>query len=122
MPSPRENGSRLRTAAAATRSSPATSAPRSFPRPVWRPTRAFPSWAASRRTLSPVDMFFHAASDPPERAADPAVRRANLRRIGPLFTPYKLRLGGVLPLIVAPAGLRRGPPVFLPTVVGGGSL
>src|ERR1043166_1615950 len=105
MPSPRENGSRLRTAAAATRSSPATSAPRSFPRPVWRPTRAFPSWAASRRTLSPMGMFFHAASDPPERAADPAVRRANLRRIGPLFTPYKLRLGGVLLLIVASAGL-----------------
>ena len=57
-------------------------------------------------------MFFHAASDPPERAADPAVRRANLRRIGPLFTPYKLRLGGVLLLIVASAGLGVGPRFF----------
>ncbi len=50
-------------------------------------------------------MFFHSAEAPPERAADPAVRRANLRRIGPLFTPYKLRLGGVLLLIVVSAGL-----------------
>src|SRR5207302_4491862 len=41
----------------------------------------------------------------PERPADPAVRRANLRRIGPLFSPYKLRLGGVLLLIVVSAGL-----------------
>src|SRR5947208_11516276 len=49
--------------------------------------------------------FFHPPEAPPERAADPAVRRANLRRIGPLFTPYKLRLGGVLLLIVVSAGL-----------------
>jgi hypothetical protein len=41
-------------------------------------------------------MFFHSAEASPERAADPAVRRANLRRIGPLFAPYKLRLSGVL--------------------------
>src|SRR6059058_6696339 len=52
-----------------------------------------------------MGMFFHSAEAPPERAADPAVRRANLRRIGPLFTPYKLRLGGVLLLIVVSAGL-----------------
>src|SRR5881398_2121426 len=51
-----------------------------------------------------MGMFFHSAEAPPERAADPAVRRANLRRIGPLFTPYKLRLGGVLLLVVS-AGL-----------------
>src|SRR5215207_5913561 len=38
--------------------------------------------------------------DPPERPADPAVRRAYLRRIAALFRPYRLRLGGVLGLIV----------------------
>jgi ATP-binding cassette, subfamily B, bacterial len=35
----------------------------------------------------------------PERPADPAVRRANLRRVFALFTPYRLRLGAVLTLI-----------------------
>jgi ATP-binding cassette, subfamily B, bacterial len=52
-----------------------------------------------------MGMFFHSAEAPPERAADPAVRKANLRRIGPLFAPYKLRLSGVLVLIVVSAGL-----------------
>src|SRR5436190_1158496 len=52
-----------------------------------------------------MGMFFHSADASPERAADPAVRSANLRRIGPLFAPYKLRLGGVLLLIVVSAGL-----------------
>ena len=41
----------------------------------------------------------------PERPADPAVRRANLRRIGRLFAPYKLRLSSVLALIVVSAAL-----------------
>jgi ATP-binding cassette subfamily B protein len=36
----------------------------------------------------------------PERPADPAVRRANLRRIVRLFKPYRLRLASVLALIV----------------------
>src|SRR5215216_6148622 len=36
---------------------------------------------------------------PPERPADPAVRRANLRRVLILFSPYRLRLGAVLALI-----------------------
>src|SRR5438093_1697731 len=43
--------------------------------------------------------------EPPERPADPSVRSANLRRIGRLFLPYKLRLGAVLALIVLSAGL-----------------
>ncbi len=43
--------------------------------------------------------------EPPERPADPAVRRANLRRIGRLFVRYKARLAGVLVLIVLSAGL-----------------
>ncbi len=40
------------------------------------------------------------AAEPAERPADPAVRRANFRRIVALFRPYKLRLGGVLSLIL----------------------
>jgi len=50
-------------------------------------------------------MYFHSAREVPERPADPVVRRANLRRIGPLFTPYKARLGGLLALIVFSAAL-----------------
>jgi ATP-binding cassette subfamily B protein len=52
-----------------------------------------------------MGMFFHSADGVPERPADPEVRRANLRRIGPLFTPYKVRLTGVLLLIVISAAL-----------------
>ena len=64
-----------------------------------------------------MGMFFHSAEAPPERAADPAVRRANLRRIGPLFTPYKVRLGGVLLLIVVSAGLGVIPAFLLKRVL-----
>ena len=39
----------------------------------------------------------------PERPADPAVRRANLRRVRILFSPYRLRLGAVLALIFVSA-------------------
>src|SRR5919204_4337796 len=49
--------------------------------------------------------FWHSVDTAPERPADRAVRRAHLRRIGSLFRPYKLRLGGVLLLIVVSAGL-----------------
>jgi ATP-binding cassette subfamily B protein len=52
-----------------------------------------------------MGMFFHSSDAPAERAADPEVRRANLKRIVRLFVPYKLRLGGVLFLIVVSAGL-----------------
>ncbi|HEV3404747.1 MAG TPA: ABC transporter ATP-binding protein, partial [Gaiellaceae bacterium] len=62
-------------------------------------------------------MFFHSSEAPPERPADPAVRRANLRRIGPLFAPYKLRLGGVLVLIVVSAGLGVVPAFLLRRVL-----
>src|SRR5436190_9943694 len=41
----------------------------------------------------------------PERPADPAVRRANLRRIAGLFRPYRLRLTAVLALILVSAAL-----------------
>jgi ATP-binding cassette subfamily B protein len=52
-----------------------------------------------------MGMFFHSPSAAPERPADPAVRRANLRRIRPLFAPYKRRLAGLLGLIVFTAAL-----------------
>src|SRR5688500_18651964 len=44
-------------------------------------------------------------ADPPERPADPAVRRAYLRRIVRLFRPYRGRLGGVLALILFSSAL-----------------
>jgi ATP-binding cassette subfamily B protein len=62
-------------------------------------------------------MFFHSAEPPPERASDPAVRKANLRRIGPLFSRYKLRLGAVLTLIVVSAGLGVLPAFLLKRVL-----
>jgi ATP-binding cassette, subfamily B, bacterial len=46
-----------------------------------------------------------APSEPPQRPSDPAVRKANLRRIFPLFGPYKARLGAVSALIVFSAAL-----------------
>ncbi len=50
-------------------------------------------------------MFFHSSDAPAERPDDPAVRRANLRRIRPLFSPYKRRLTGLLALIVFTAAV-----------------
>jgi ATP-binding cassette subfamily B protein len=41
----------------------------------------------------------------PERPEDPAVRRANLKRIAALFRAYRARLGAVLLLILLSAGL-----------------
>jgi ATP-binding cassette subfamily B protein len=43
--------------------------------------------------------------DLPKRPQDPAVRRANLRRIARLFRAYRLRLSAVLALILFSAGL-----------------
>src|SRR5881296_2210389 len=64
-----------------------------------------------------MGMFFHSSDAPAERPADPEVRRANLKRIGPLFAPYKLRLGGVLLLIVVSAGLGVVPAFLLKRVL-----
>src|SRR5438309_7661971 len=64
-----------------------------------------------------MGMFFHSSGAPPERPEDPAVRRANLKRIGRLFAPYKLRLGGVLVLIVVSAGLGVVPAFLLKRVL-----
>ncbi|MFO7572037.1 MAG: ABC transporter ATP-binding protein [Gaiellaceae bacterium] len=46
-----------------------------------------------------------APTEPPERPADPAVRRANLKRIVGLFLPYRRRLTGVSGIIVVSAGI-----------------
>jgi ATP-binding cassette subfamily B protein len=64
-----------------------------------------------------MGMFFHTAEEAPERPADPGKRRANLRRIGRLFAPYKLRLGAVLGLIVVSAGLGVLPAFLLKRVL-----
>jgi ATP-binding cassette subfamily B protein len=55
------------------------------------PGRRFESWGA--------------ASEPSERPADPAVRKANLRRIVPLFRAYRARLLAVCALIVLSAAI-----------------
>jgi ATP-binding cassette subfamily B protein len=55
--------------------------------------------------------------EPPERPADPAVRRANLRRVVRLFSPYRARLGGLLGLIVVSAALGVVPAFLLRGVI-----
>src|SRR5919204_1565292 len=55
--------------------------------------------------------------EPPERPADPLVRRANLRRVVALFKAYRLRLGSVLVLIVLSAGLGVVPAFLLRGVI-----
>ena len=62
-------------------------------------------------------MYFHAPRETPERPEDPAKRRANLRRIGPLFRPYKLRLSGLLLLIVGSSALGVLPAFLLKRVL-----
>ena len=57
------------------------------------------------------------ANDPPERPADPAVRKANLHRIIRLFRPYKARLGLVSGLIVVSAALGVVTPFLLREVL-----
>jgi ATP-binding cassette, subfamily B, bacterial len=65
-----------------------------------------------------MGMFFHDRGEaPPERAADPEVRRANLRRIAPLFKPYSRRLSVLLGLIVASAALGVVPAFLLRRVL-----
>src|SRR6266550_1935334 len=64
-----------------------------------------------------MGMFFHGANEAPERPADPAKRRSNLRRVGRLFAPYKVRLTGVLALIVFTAALGVIPAFLLKRVL-----
>jgi ATP-binding cassette, subfamily B, bacterial len=62
-------------------------------------------------------MFFHSSKPEPERPADPAVRRANLRRVVRLFKPYRGRLTALLALIVFSAGLGVIPAFLLRGVI-----
>jgi ATP-binding cassette, subfamily B, bacterial len=55
--------------------------------------------------------------EPPERPADPAVRRAYLRRIAALFRPYRRRLAGVLALILFSSALGVIPALLLRQVI-----
>ncbi len=55
--------------------------------------------------------------DAPERPADPAVRKANLRRIVRLFRPYRRRLAAVSALIVVSALLATIPAFLLREVL-----
>jgi ATP-binding cassette subfamily B protein len=64
-----------------------------------------------------MGMYFHSSREAPERPADPEQRRANLRRIGPLFKPYRARLSGLLLLIVVSAGLGVIPAFLLKRVL-----
>ena len=54
--------------------------------------------------------------EPPERPADPAVRRAYLRRIVALFRPYRMRLAGVLGLIIFSSALGAIPAFLIKAV------
>jgi len=59
--------------------------------------------------------FSHDA--PPERPGDPAVRRANLKRIAALFRPYRFRLSIVLGLILFSAAIGVVPAFLLRSVL-----
>ncbi|HET6622963.1 MAG TPA: ABC transporter ATP-binding protein [Gaiellaceae bacterium] len=57
------------------------------------------------------------AEDPPERPSDPAVRKANFRRIVSLFRPYRVRLGVVCALIFFAAAIGVVSPFLLREVL-----
>ncbi len=57
------------------------------------------------------------SDEPPKRPSDPAVRKANLRRIFPLFRPYRARLGAVCALIVFSAAVGVVSPFLLREVL-----
>jgi ATP-binding cassette, subfamily B, bacterial len=57
------------------------------------------------------------SGEPPERPTDPAVRKANFRRIVRLFRPYKARLGVVSVLIVFSAAIGVVSPFLLREVL-----
>jgi ATP-binding cassette subfamily B protein len=62
-----------------------------------------------RRAFSPREA--------PDRPADTAVRRANLKRVAALFRPYRWRLGGVLVLIVCSSLLGIASPFLLRSLI-----
>jgi ATP-binding cassette subfamily B protein len=60
---------------------------------------------------------FEAPDTPPERPSDPAVRKANLRRIVRLFRPYRRKLSAVCGLIIFSASLGAVSPFLLREVL-----
>ncbi|MDQ3380158.1 MAG: hypothetical protein M3546_07520 [Actinomycetota bacterium] len=60
---------------------------------------------------------FGSGSDAPERPSDPAVRKANFRRIFPLFREYKRRLAVAVSLIIVSAAIGVIPPFLLREVL-----
>jgi ATP-binding cassette subfamily B protein len=62
-------------------------------------------------------MYWHSSQASPDRTTDAAQRHENLRRIGRLFLPYRLRLGAVLLLIVVSAALGVIPAFLLKRVL-----
>ncbi|MFN2470043.1 MAG: ABC transporter ATP-binding protein [Gaiellaceae bacterium] len=62
-----------------------------------------------RRTFEPAE--------PVERPSDPAVRRANFRRIVRLFRPYRARLGAVLGLILVSAAIGMISPFLVRSII-----
>jgi len=75
--------------------------------------------ADSRPYSSPVGIYRYSRQPegPVERPEDPAVRKANLRRIIRLFRPYRPRLGLVCGLIVVSAALGVVTPFLLRAVL-----
>ncbi len=63
----------------------------------------------------PRSFFSH--DEPPERPNDPAVRRANLRRVAALFRAYRFRLSIVLGLILISAAIGVVPAFLLRSVL-----
>jgi ATP-binding cassette, subfamily B, bacterial len=82
-----------------------------FSSPRRRRHRPYPYVVAGGRFYS------FGSHEPVERPADPAVRRANFRRIVRLFRPYRLRLGVVSVLIVVSAALGAVSPFLLREVL-----
>ena len=64
--------------------------------------------------------IFDAPGERPERAADPAVRKANVRRVAGLFRPHRRRLGAVLSLITVSSALGIVTPFLLKSLLDTG--
>ncbi len=61
--------------------------------------------------------IFDAPGEVPERPADPAVRKANVRRVAGLFRPHRRRLGAVLGLIAVSSALGIVSPFLLKSLL-----
>ena len=61
--------------------------------------------------------IFDAPGEVPERAADPAVRKANVRRVAGLFRPHRRRLSAVLGLIAVSSALGIVSPFLLKSLL-----